>query len=238
MYSNQFEHTIEPGCPWHSHQQFFGPPNVNWCEPTICSWINEPFNAWSNLGYLLIGLFIIFQAINSTEKKYGIVVVLTGLVSFIYHSTNNFFTQYFDYLGMLILVAYVLSFNISRLKKNLNLINFYLGWLLSFLLITLNVFLMMKIPIQLIIVFGCFSVVIFEFYNGYKEQSLKKYKYFLLSFSLITVGQIFAILDSKRIFCPNELLFTGHVLWHIFGSLGLGFYVIHIKKMDLKYKKD
>ncbi len=234
MYSNQFEHTIEPGCPWYSHQQFFGPPNVNWCEPTICGWINEPFNAWSNAGYILIGLYILLKGVSSIQKNYGVVVLLTGLVSFIYHSTNNFFTQYFDYLGMLLLVAFVVSFNISRLKKSPDTINFYLGWSLSLLLILLNIFLMAKIPIQLIIVFGCAMIVSFELYNGYISSSLKKYNYLAASLAFITIGQICAILDSKRIYCPNELWVTGHVLWHIFGSIGLGLYVLHIKKLEAK----
>ncbi len=237
MYKNNFEQTIEPGCPWYSYQQFFGPPNVNWCEPTICAWINEPFNAWSNLGYFLIGLYIVLKATSQIQKNFGPIVVFTGIASFIYHSTNNFFTQYFDYLGMLTLVGFVIAFNISRLKKDLSLLNMYLGWTLSSLLILLNILMMSKIPIQMIIIFGCALIIILELCCRFKSKMKLSYKYLILSLSLLAIGQTLALLDNSRIYCPEQLWITGHVLWHIFGSLGLGAYFLHIKKIELSFRQ-
>ena len=44
LYKDNQEFTIAPQCPWYDAQQTFGPPNVDWCEPTICAYINEPAN--------------------------------------------------------------------------------------------------------------------------------------------------------------------------------------------------
>lgn len=235
MYSNNFESTIQPGCPWHNHQLYFGPPNVNWCEPTICSWINEPFNAWSNLGYLILGLVLIFKSTHRLERQFGGLVLFTGLASFIYHSTNNFFTQYFDYLGMIALLSFAISFNISRILNDNQKISLFLGWILSFYLVALNLFMMLKIPIQLIVLLGCGSVLILEIVCFYILKTKSKIKlsdlnYFILSLLFLGLGQTFAVLDLNRVYCPTQLWITGHVLWHFFGALGLGFYALHLKK--------
>ena len=60
LFSNAHrEFTISPQCPWYEAQQAYGPPNVNWCEQTVCHIINEPANTWSNLIFLFVGLIII-----------------------------------------------------------------------------------------------------------------------------------------------------------------------------------
>ena len=45
---------LPPGCPWSG----FTPPNVNWCEAERCAAIVNPSDAWSNLLYLLLGLWM------------------------------------------------------------------------------------------------------------------------------------------------------------------------------------
>ncbi len=53
LYDNsKIEYTISADCPWYEAQHLFGPPNVNWCEPTVCKIINEPANTYSNLALL------------------------------------------------------------------------------------------------------------------------------------------------------------------------------------------
>ena len=70
-YSNKVkEFTIEPGCPWYEAQQSYGAPNVNWCEPTVCSVINEPANTWSNLPYLLVSLVLIKKMKDQPLKNF------------------------------------------------------------------------------------------------------------------------------------------------------------------------
>lgn len=234
MYSNNYEYTIEAHCPWHDHQKLFGPPNVNWCEPTICSWINEPFNAWSNLSYILVALWILFYFKNSLHKKYAYIVLFTGLVSFIYHSTNNFLTQYIDFLGMLALLAFVIAFNTLRAKAEFQKINTYFVGSISFLFILLNLFLVLKIPIQMIVAFGCAFIIAQEVKIYFKGQKNYTLWFFILSLALLTLGQVFALLDHRRIYCPAQLWISGHVLWHIFGGLALGVYALHLKAVTFK----
>ena len=45
-----------PNCPWHSSADLLGAPNIKWCEATLCGWISEPANTWSNLLYLVSAL--------------------------------------------------------------------------------------------------------------------------------------------------------------------------------------
>lgn len=37
------------------------PPNVDWCEQELCSWITNPADTWSNLAYLAFGVLMILE---------------------------------------------------------------------------------------------------------------------------------------------------------------------------------
>ena len=49
---------LPPGCPWSG----FTPPNVDWCEEELCAWIVNPADTWSNLAYVVLGLFMWWAA--------------------------------------------------------------------------------------------------------------------------------------------------------------------------------
>ncbi len=50
-----------PSCPWHAGAELLGAPNIKWCEATVCGWISEPANTWSNVLYLALGLIVYLQ---------------------------------------------------------------------------------------------------------------------------------------------------------------------------------
>ena len=80
-----------PQCFWHKAAQNFGAPDIKYCENTICSFFSEPANTWSNLGFIIVGLLIIFYRQNKQPYElilYGPSVLILGIVSFIYHMSN------------------------------------------------------------------------------------------------------------------------------------------------------
>ena len=105
-------------CPWHEAAVAVGAPNIKWCEATLCGWISEPANTWSNLAYLVLGAVIAWQ--NRRMPHYelrwmGPAMLLMGGFSLVYHASNNYLTQVFDFLGMYLLVFWMLVINLRRL---------------------------------------------------------------------------------------------------------------------------
>ena len=109
-------------CPWSPLRALFGPPNVNWCEASLCGWIEEPANALSNIAYLLTALWILrasrFQAGKARKENtlLAVVVYVMGFCSLVYHASNNFGTQLLDFLGMFLYVSVLGTYNIRRLR--------------------------------------------------------------------------------------------------------------------------
>ncbi|MBK6740332.1 MAG: ceramidase domain-containing protein [Haliea sp.] len=81
-------------------------------ETTVCSWISEPANTWSNALYLVFAFVIYVQCRKSPHLELrwmGPAMFFMGLFSLVYHASNNYVTQVFDFIGMYLLVFWFWS---------------------------------------------------------------------------------------------------------------------------------
>ncbi len=233
-YSNKLrEMTIQPGCPWYDAQQNLGAPNVNWCEPTICAVINEPANTWSNLGYIIVGIALMRVLLGTRLMFFGPTVIIMGLLSFTYHATNNYFTQYLDFFGMFLMMSFILTFNLQRHFTSL-LRNFYATyWFMvmanMFLFISFDIF---DSPIQKMMLINAIPILILDLYAGYKENTLRHYRFFWLTVLTLILAQGFAIMDITRMYCePENTWLHGHVIWHLLGAVAMLLAGLHMRKI-------
>ncbi|MGK0367569.1 MAG: putative membrane channel-forming protein YqfA (hemolysin III family) [Thermoproteota archaeon] len=242
LYSNaKREMTIEEGCPWYEAQQEYGAANVNWCEPTRCSIINEPANSWSNFGYIFAAIIILVKINQMKEvviKHFAWAVIAMGTFSFTYHATNNYFSQFFDFIGMFLMTSLVIAFNVQRVRGK-DPRNLYAQYWFIF---SMNVIIFMCFdfnnrPIQQIVMLNVIPLIVLDLIAGYKEGILKKYTWFGLGALSLLVAQIVSQLDLKRIYCePDNLFLHGHAMWHVIGGLGMVFLGMHMV-MVLKERK-
>lgn len=234
-YSNSVrEMTIQPGCPWYDAQQTLGAPNVNWCEPTVCAVINEPANTWSNLGYILVGIALMRMLRDVKLSYFGVAVFIMGALSFAYHATNNYFTQYLDFVGMFLMMGFLLSYNLKRNYPFL-LRNFYSTYwfVIAFNLFLFMVFDIFDSPVQKMMLINAVPIIILDLMAGYKENALRHYRFFWLTVLTLIVAQGFAIMDITRMYCePTNTWFHGHVLWHILGAFAMLFAGMHMRKIN------
>jgi len=234
MYTSTKEFTIEPHCPWYKEQQAYGPPNVNWCEPTRCAIINEPANTWSNLGLLLAGAVIVMKLNEAKEKTlrdFGFAVIVTGLFSFTYHATNNFFSQFFDFLGMYLSVCIPLAMQTQRLRGENPRHYHAFFWFYMFLSTCMFwFFTLWDIPIQHTIILQTVGIIVLELICKAKAGAKLPMKWFWTSLVLMGTAQTFSQLDIKRIWCePENLILHGHAIWHVFSGLGLMTLGLHLR---------
>src|SRR5258706_13986144 len=97
----------------------FVKPTIKYCEDNLPSYIAQPANAWSNLAFVFVGVYIFLKSRghkNPLLKFLGPMAVLVGLFSFFYHASFTFIGQ-FLYLGSLYLFS---SFLIILIIRRLN----------------------------------------------------------------------------------------------------------------------
>lgn len=246
LYSNPAtrEFTVEPGCPWYEAQQSYGAPNVNWCEPTQCALINEPANAWSNLGFLVVAVAIYLRLATKPlaqfAKDWSVAIFIMGAMSFLYHATNNFFTQFFDFFGMFLMTSIPIAINILRVQgKDPSHYRTLYGWIFAANLFLFQCFVFMNIAVQQTVTINALAILFLELIAQYKENGFKNLglnlKYFWLSGGIMAIAQTFSQLDLKRKWCePENLVLHGHAIWHVIGSLGMVTLFLHYRQFSKK----
>lgn len=217
-----------PGCFWHSYAEKFGPPDIKYCEETLCQWVSEPTNAWSSLSFVLVGIVLIYQSFRKptplAAKCFGPATIAIGFFSFLYHMSNNFLGQFLDYLGMYSFAGLILVINFTRLGI-LDDTRILRNYLLSFVPFSILVLLFKFFEIQVQVSIAVVIVTVFmsEFVLT-KRSSKKKTDFRFIAAALFFVFTAFAfyLIDAKRIVCdPTNHVMQGHALWHLFNSLAV-----------------
>jgi len=205
MYSNQ---SI-----WYNYSNYFGHPNLLWCEKITDNVFATYFNTISNLSYVFVGLKIIHEnyTINSTITYYGLSCIVLGLLSGLYHASLVWPLQIGDFIGMNILLSVMLSINLCN-NLNYFIINFIISnsLLLSFILLNLH--------IQLMILPFIFLIIFTSRYNYYFKKTIK---YMLMA-------GFCSFVDINNIICYPNSIIQGHSLWHLFSGISLYYWYKHI----------
>jgi hypothetical protein len=215
-----------PGCPWYQMQQDWGLPNIKWCEETICALINEPSNAWTNISYFLT-TFIIFMARNKDGNKgyslyFAFLTFVVGLSSFVYHATNNLFTQFFDFVGMFFFCSFLIALNLRRLQwvgpKTFGLSFLSIAGLLHgiWFLYQHNDW-----KYQILVFYCILALVVTEILIAVRIRPLISRKFFIWTLVVFAIAQAFSLIDGNRVWCHPEHPIHGHGVWHLLSGLGM-----------------
>lgn len=231
--------SIHPQCPWYDMYEKFGPANVKWCEERLCALINEPLNTWSNVPFMLVGLFILFlgfKQVDRFKKIFGSAVFLMGFGSFFYHATNNYLTQIFDFIGMYLYVYLLLCLCLLNLKKITIKTSVYLYTLLVVLsVLAIPIARQNGFPYQMIVFIVNIPVFGLLLYLRKKMGQEFPTKYLVLSLGFFITAAAFSYMDVSRIICnPQHPYFQGHALWHALGAIGTYFSYLLFSEIKLK----
>lgn len=198
------------------------------CEPNLGHFIQQPANAWSNLAYVLVGLWMIckIKPEKNLIKFLGPIVTLIGLSSFYYHAVWTLLGEYFDLGSMVLLTSFLIAWNVKRLKQN----NFGITFTTILIIGVLTLYLT-----------GVFTGGYYEFGKyifgteivimlviEYLIYQKKKSQYDLVSLMwaliIFLVAWLIWYLDRSGILCPSySHILNGHVVWHILTAISLIF---------------
>ncbi len=219
-----------PGCPWFEDFEKYGAPNVKWCEQRICALLNEPSNAWSNVAYLIVAIFVFKLALDLKKSGKSMrsallfsgVIWVMGAFSFWFHATNNFFTQIFDFIGMYLFVFLILVMNLVRLgfiQKMLVL------WHLAFVGFGIGALFWMRslgLPYQVIILGAGILIILTEILAKNRTR-VQMGRDFYLAIGFFVAGAACSVLDATRTWCVPESWLQGHAVWHLLSAVGSWF---------------
>ena len=208
--------------------EHFAKPTITYCEDNVLSYIAQPANAWSNLAFIFIGIYLCFLSRNQKNlllKFLGPMAVLIGLCSFFYHASYTFVGQFLDLGSMFLLSSYLLVFNLNRLndrffttRKTIPLFFILVATSLTAVYFIRPINFTIGLPIFALQVL---AILILEWQlykrrtNNYKIQNL------LIAFALLITAFIFWSLDFSRLWCDSNTshLINGHAIWHILNSV-------------------
>jgi hypothetical protein len=227
-------------CPWYETTEQTGAPNIKWCEETLCQWISEPANTWSNIGYLIAALFVGYMAYknkhNSNLKQFGPIIFFMGAMSLFYHMSNFYGSQVLDFLGMFLFVGWAIGMNLIRLGKlkSSQLLWFNLG-LASVYTAMMHAMYVSEIKFQMIVLISALIIVATEF-NARKVAKVQ-YGWFIATLGFLIVAFGFSVSDGSRFWChPIEhgWFSQGHAVWHWVAAIGMVTIYKHYSQDNLK----
>lgn len=199
-------------CPWGD----FTPATIAFCERRLCAWVVEPSNAWSNLAYVLVGVFILWERRGhprSALDAIGVGVILLGIGSFAFHATGIRVFEVVDVSGMYVLSGIGLTFALQRL----------LGWrdavaVACFAGVVLaSSLLMVLLGNDGIVVFAIEMTALVLIEVGLRARNpTGAVRWIGRAVAVLVTAYGIWLLDIHGIVCdPDNHLVTGHAVWHV-----------------------
>lgn len=226
---------MNPTCPWEGW--VYRP--AEFCEESLCGWIRQPANTWTNIGFLLAGLAIL-RATRRDHHEHlrglAVVALATGLGSAFFHASETLIGRLFDYGGMYMGSAYMLGVNVRRwLLPGRRVIR-----LLFWIAVAGPLLLMLvddRYAMALYVTEGTFSCVALELllYLRQRRASVHVHYKWLGGYWLVfLVGYAIWWLDIKRVLCsPGNHWISGHGVWHLLDALALYLVYLFYRQFDV-----
>lgn len=231
---------LNPECPWTPLREATGLPNVKWCEETLCSWIAEPANTWSNVAFLVAAgalWWLTRKDSSRTLRFWGPATFWVGLTSLVYHASVTFLTQVFDFFGMYFFFGLVLLLNLVRLgalKKD------WLFRALYALILGLTgvtvVVAKLGLPVQGIVALMLVGVLLTEGLASLRASERVAHRFLFGALAFIFVAGLFSASDASGAWCvPGNHVFQGHAIWHVLNAVGIVFAHFHYRQFRLAF---
>ncbi|MCX6198625.1 MAG: ceramidase domain-containing protein [Bacteroidetes bacterium] len=215
--------------------------------------IRQPSNTWSNLGFLVVGLFTLtlgIQDLKYSERKqsdnflvrYPVFSILFGLSaiylfigSFMYHASLTMFFQKLDQTSMCAVVVMMITFNLYKIFPLIRLGGTYRSShaLMVAVAVGINYFIYSTLYIiNINLLFPLLLVIVFItscYYLFFVSKEHYFTNYMWAAFAILVVSSTIWILDRTNVACSPESIFQGHALWHLFNSFSILFIYLYYR---------
>ena len=220
---NRFEdypQLSNPACPWAPVRAWGGLPNVKWCEETLCSWVAEPANTWSNLAFFVAAgvLYVLARREESRSLRFfAPAAAVVGLSSGVYHASITFVLQVFDFFGMYCFIGLMLLLNAVRAGwvPRGRFFPVFWGGVTALTVLTVGVA-KLSLPVQGIVLALVLGIVATEVVATRAAAARPAHGWFLAALVGLCVSMGFSAADGSGRWCnPADHLVQGHAVWHL-----------------------
>ena len=209
-------------CPWSR----FEPATIEFCERRLCGWVVEPANTWSNIGFVIVGLLIIFNVAREARpdlKMIGLTAILVGIGSTLFHMTGARWGEIIDVSAMYLISSLFIVFAAQRLWV-LPVSRFVLTYL-ALVSVTIAGLVMSKTNGIWLFAGHITAAVLLELQAFRALAARASYRNLGLMALTFCVAFTSWALDVRHVVCdPHNHVFGGHALWHIANACCLWFY--------------
>ena len=221
---------LAPVCPWDA----LAPANLHFCERALCGWVTEPANTWTNVGFLLAGLWVLRRAARdgaTRAGRLGWIAIATALASSAFHATSTFAGQAADQGVMFLESALFVVLNLDRWRRlsPRGLVTLYAT------LVAASVALLLAVPTSGITVFTLHVVTFLALELRLALRDWARTSYGALVAAGLTFAASYALwwLDRLGVVCnPDNHVFTAHGAWHLLGALSFVFWYSHYAQFE------
>lgn len=203
----------------------------------------QPSNTWSNLGFLLVGIYCL--SIGIRDSKYpdksqisnllaktpqfsyliGISAIILFIGSFFYHASLTYFFQKLDQNGIYFVLISLFSYNIFKLKPTLTIkgkkISTHRFIIFSSVLLMILFFTFIW-KVNIMILFPSMIILFFAtniLTNKLLSDKIQTYRKALnIGVLTLLLSGFIWIMDITDIICIPTSMFQGHALWHILNA--------------------
>lgn len=218
---------------WSEWKQATSMPNNAFNETIRDGYLRQPWNTFSSLFYLFVGIYILCipssnknakKTINISENRvirsiYGLSLVITGLGSAFLHMSLTFVGQTTDVIGMYFISMFIILYAVLRnrdITVTRFLILFFLSNFLLFIPLVFSPFLRRNLFAALMII----GLIVESKFNKHNDGNRPDLLFACAG--IMIFGFVFWILDNAKLFFDPNSWFQGHVIWHLCGAVSAG----------------
>lgn len=224
--------------------------------------IRQPSNTWSNLGYLIVGLFTITLAVHDYKNKnhrssgnflvmypffsvlYGLSCLYLFVGSFMYHASLTLFFQKLDQTGLYSVIGLILILNIYKINPYL----YHRGqWknthvLAKLLVLVLNIAFfkwLWKFNINVLVPFMLLITVCTAIYYIRRVSRTDYFaNYLYVAYLIMLAAGSIWMLDRQGVVCNPQSIWQGHAVWHILTAVSMFFIYLYYRSGTLQLTPD
>jgi hypothetical protein len=217
-----------------------------------------PANTWSNLGYVLVGLYAVafaaWDARRSTSDRdpyavrqpalmwwFGVACIILGIGSGLMHAAMTSWGHKADVFGMYVSLTALIALQWGRWVPSVILGGRSLAtWpLLGILAIGTSIFLLMNMRVfrgDIVVMSFIGVLVLNNVIDGLFRTTSQQYRWHAAGFFSVVTAYYIWNLDRARQFTAPEFWLQGHAIWHVLTAVSL-WSMVMLYRTELPVKK-
>lgn len=206
-------------CPWSS----WTPAAADFCEASLCAWIRQPANTWSNIGFIIGGVVLFWMTSREGWRHMRLLAyasVATGIGSAFFHASETWVSVAGDYLGMYMGSAFMLACCLRRWTGASQTVGQVFFW--TYTAVTMGILLYDHTQARMVYMAGGLVCMVSDTGLLIRDRKKMVFRWYLVLWVLFIVAGVLWAKDGNGSWCnPDNHVINGHAAWHLINAAAL-----------------